>query len=163
MSFAKRIKKVHQAEDAVAANERQVAANLRQLKDSWISIWTPGRIVIAGLTSGFLVGHAEPMRVVAHSSGVLRSASALMTLVSGVAAAVTTGGAPDDAEAGGAAGNGTTPPPPAANTNTDNAKKAAKAAAAAEQLRHQANERVAHDYLERVAAAARQTEGSREP
>ena len=93
MSFEKLIKKVAQAEDSVEANERRIGADLRQLKSSWRSMWTPGRIVIAGLASGFLIGRAEPIATVARGGGLLRSAGTLITLFSGVTAANAAGDA----------------------------------------------------------------------
>lgn len=60
MSFEKLISKVHQAEDALEARERQVSADVRQFKRSWRAAWTPGRIVLAGLAAGFTVGRSGP-------------------------------------------------------------------------------------------------------
>ena len=56
MSFDKLLQKVEQAENVVEAQERRTAADWRQLKRSWKASWTPGRIMLAGLASGFLVG-----------------------------------------------------------------------------------------------------------
>lgn len=145
MSFSRLINKVASAEDAVEANERRVGADLRQLKDSWRSMWTPGRIVIGGLASGFLIGRAEPLGTVARSGGLLRMASTLTTLISGFAAAVVN----DDAKDGGVdAGEARI------------AEGDELAAQLADKARLQATERVAHDYLERLAAVARQTGGN---
>ena len=146
MSFHKLIKKVTDAEDAVEANERRVGADLRQLKSSWASMWTPGRIVIAGLASGFLIGRAEPLGTVARSGGLLRMAGTLTTLVSGFAAAVGSDGS-DEPVTTDAVGS-------AADAESEAARRSK------DKLRIQANERVAHDYLERLAAAARQAGGN---
>ena len=62
MGFHELIEKVQQAETALEARERQAAADWRQTKATWRSMWTPGRIVIAGLASGFIVGQARPAR-----------------------------------------------------------------------------------------------------
>ena len=70
MSFDKLIVKVRQAENAVEAHERKVSADVRQLKSSWLAAWTPGRIVIAGLAAGFLVGHARPRRAIERLGGL---------------------------------------------------------------------------------------------
>ena len=80
MSFDKLIHKVTQAEDALEAHERRIAADLRQLKASWRAGWTPARIVIAGLVSGFLLGRAEPLQAIAKGGGAMR----LITLLSGL-------------------------------------------------------------------------------
>lgn len=85
MSFDKLIAKVHQAENALEAQERHVAADFRQLKSSWRAAWTPGRIVIAGLVSGFLVGRAEPLRSAASGGSLVR----IVSLVSGLFATTT--------------------------------------------------------------------------
>lgn len=85
MSFDKLIAKVQQAENALEAQERHVAADFRQLKSSWRSAWTPGRIVIAGLVSGFLVGRAEPLRSAASGGSLVR----IVSLVSGLFATTT--------------------------------------------------------------------------
>ncbi len=152
MSFEKLIKKVAQAENAVEANERRIGADLRQLKSSWLSMWTPGRIVIAGLASGFLIGRAEPVATVARGGRLLRSAGTLITLFSGVTAATA---AEDAKEAGEVAET-------ILAANGTGAVNAAAASAAADELSHQANERIAHEYLERLASAARQAGGARE-
>jgi hypothetical protein len=79
MSFDKLIAKVQQAEDSLEAQERKVSADFRQLKSSWRAAWTPGRIVIAGLVSGFLVGRAEPFKRAA-GGGALQLITALSSL-----------------------------------------------------------------------------------
>lgn len=86
MSFDSLIQKVSQAETALEAQERQVAADIRQLKSSWRAAWTPGRIVIAGLVTGFLTGRAEPMQNAARSGSVVRLVSLLSSLFAGTAA-----------------------------------------------------------------------------
>ena len=71
MGFDALIAKVQQAEAALEARERHTGAQWRQLKTSWRAAWTPGRIVVAGLGAGFLVGHARPLRL-AGSGGALQ-------------------------------------------------------------------------------------------
>lgn len=80
MSFDQLITKVKQAEDALEAQERRVAADLRQLKASWRAGWTPGRIVIAGLASGFVIGRTEPLKAVAKGGNAMQ----LITMLSGL-------------------------------------------------------------------------------
>ena len=80
MSFEKLKKKVTQAEHALEAHERHLAADWRQFRASWQATWTPGRIVGAGLASGFMVGIAEPLRKVT-GGGVLRTLASLASLV----------------------------------------------------------------------------------
>jgi len=98
MSFDKLIAKVQQAEDALEARERTVSADLRQLKVSWRAAWTPGRIVIAGLAAGFLVGRAEPFKRAA-GGGVLQLITALSGLFASSQAQDAAEGADEAAQA----------------------------------------------------------------
>lgn len=82
MSFDALIHKVKQAEAALEAQERLAAADWRQLKVSWRELWTPGRILLAGLASGFVVGRARPLKL-AGGGGALQ----LLTALSGLFAA----------------------------------------------------------------------------
>lgn len=84
MRFEKLIKKVAQAEDALEAHERQAGADLRQLRQTWRSAWTPGRIVMAGLGTGFAAGWAEPLHSAMRGGSVVR----IVSLVSGLFASV---------------------------------------------------------------------------
>lgn len=145
MRFDKRVAKVARAEDALKAHERRVGADLRQLGQSWKSAWTPGRIVVAGLASGFLVGRAEPLRTAARGGGVVR----IVSLLTSVFASAHAGVAADDADHSARSADAV------ADAVTDRVAPADAAIAA--------GERLAHDYLERVAAAARQAGGTREP
>jgi hypothetical protein len=79
MGFDALIEKVRQAETALEAQERRVGADWRQLRGSWRALWTPGRIVLAGLATGFMVGRAEPFKRAA-GGGVLQ----LLTALSGM-------------------------------------------------------------------------------
>ena len=97
MSFGALIEKVRQAETALEAKERQAAADWRQLKASWRASWTPARIVVAGLISGFIVGKAEPLKR-AGGSGVLQLLSALAGLFAGGSAQAAAGEAEHAAE-----------------------------------------------------------------
>lgn len=86
MSFEKLISKVHQAEDALEARERQVTADVRQFKRSWRAAWTPGRIVVAGLAAGFVVGRSGPSGTATKGSSVMRMLSMLSTLLASTTA-----------------------------------------------------------------------------
>lgn len=87
MSFDALIAKVQQAEAALEARERQTSEQWRQLKLTWRQVWTPGRIVIAGLATGFMVGRGRPLRV-ASGHGVLQMLSALSGLLASGSAQV---------------------------------------------------------------------------
>ncbi|QSX73887.1 hypothetical protein HIV01_011670 [Lysobacter arenosi] len=80
MRFEQLIQKVDQAEDVLEESERRVASQLGGLRDSWREAWTPGRIVIAGLVAGFVVGRAEPLRTIGKGGGLMQ----LITMVSGL-------------------------------------------------------------------------------
>lgn len=90
VSFEALIQKVHQAETALEAREREVSADWRQVKASWRAAWTPGRIVVAGLVSGFLVGRSEPLRRVG-GGGTLQLLTALSGLFAGGSAQAAAG------------------------------------------------------------------------
>ena len=110
LGFNALIEKVHQAEAALEARERQAGADWRQVKVSWKQAWTPGRIVLAGLVSGFLFGRAAPLK--RSGGGALQLLSMLGTLFAGGSAQAAAGEAEqaaEDAEA--AAGSGTAPAP----------------------------------------------------
>lgn len=81
MSFHALIAKVEQAEQALEARERAASAQWQQVRATWRASWTPGRIVIAGLASGFLIGRARPLRLVG-GGGLLN----LVTTLSGLLA-----------------------------------------------------------------------------
>ena len=65
MSFEALQAKVARAEDALEARERQVAADFRVFGGCWHAIWSPPRVIGAGLAAGFLAGFAQPGRAVA--------------------------------------------------------------------------------------------------
>lgn len=88
MGFEQLIEKVHQAEDALEARERAVVAHTAQLKASWRTAWTPGRIVTAGLVSGFLVGRARPLRNAGNGGQWLQMLTALSGMLASGSAQV---------------------------------------------------------------------------
>lgn len=101
MSFDKLLEKVEQAENAVEARERQVAADWRQFKRSWRASWTPGRIVLGGLVAGFMVGRIEPGKAVASGTGVLRMLASVGALLASTQAQAAAGEAEEAAETAG--------------------------------------------------------------
>lgn len=88
MGFEQLIEKVHQAEDALEARERAVVAHAQHIKASWRAAWTPGRIVAAGLVSGFLVGRARPLRAAGNGGQWLQMLTALSGLMASGSAQV---------------------------------------------------------------------------
>ena len=104
---------------ALEVSERLTATRWDTFKTTWRASWTPGRIVAAGLASGFLVGRAQPMKL-AGSGGVLNLATALAGIFAGTGAQAAAKQAEDAASAAeGAAVAAATdsppsqPPPPA--------------------------------------------------
>ena len=98
MRFESLIEKVHEAEHALEAREREAAADWRQCKASWRALWTPGRLVSVGLVSGFLVGKAEPAKRVVRGSGALQMLSAVAGLFAGGSAQAAAGHAQNAAD-----------------------------------------------------------------
>ena len=62
MRFEKLLQHVQRAEQRVELRATHAQLQWATLKQTWRAGWTPGRIVIAGLVSGFLAGRAEPLR-----------------------------------------------------------------------------------------------------
>ena len=87
-SFRQLIEKVDQAEAALEARERLLAADWRQLKASWKAGWTPGRILIAGLVGGFVIGRVEPAKSVAKGSTIMQMITSISGLVASAKAQV---------------------------------------------------------------------------
>ena len=100
MSFHALIAKVEQAEQALEARERTASAQWQQVKTTWRESWTPGRIVIAGLASGFLVGRAQPLKL-AGSGGLLNLVTALSGMLASGSAQVAAENAEQAADAAG--------------------------------------------------------------
>jgi len=95
MGFKQLLTKVQQAEAALEARERRVADDWRRLKVTWKEAWTPGRVIIAGLVAGFLVGRAQPLRAAARSGQWMQ----LVTMLSGLFAGSSAQAAAEQAEA----------------------------------------------------------------
>lgn len=100
MSFDALLAKVQQAERALDVDARRTTASFRQLKSSWREAWTPGRILIAGVVSGFLVGRARPLRL-AGNAGAMQLLSMLAGLFAGESNHAVAGEADDAAAATG--------------------------------------------------------------
>ena len=108
MSFEALKTKVQQAEQALEGSEREAVGQWRRMQSAWRSAWTPGRIVLAGLASGFLVGRARPLQL-AGSGGVLQLVTALSGLLASGSAQVAAEQAGDAADAVEAAASPTDP------------------------------------------------------
>ncbi len=97
MRFEDLIAKVQQAEQALEKKERLTAVQWQRLKRQWTAGWTPARIVVAGLVSGFMVGRARPLRV-ASGGGVLQMVTALSGLFASSSAQAAAEGAEQAAD-----------------------------------------------------------------
>ena len=62
MRFEQLLQHVQRAEQRVELRVTHTQTQWATLKHAWREGWTPGRIVIAGLVSGFLAGRAEPLK-----------------------------------------------------------------------------------------------------
>ena len=93
MRFEKLLQHVQRAEQRVELRATHAQLQWATLKQAWREGWTPGRIVIAGLASGFLVGRAKPLRM-AGSGGLLN----LVTALSGLFASAGAQAAAENAE-----------------------------------------------------------------
>ncbi|MCF7221455.1 hypothetical protein [Marilutibacter chinensis] len=93
MSFRTLQRRVERRERLLDARIERVHGAADSLKRSWRSAWTPGRILIAGLVSGFVAGRAEPMRYAAQSGDLVR----LVSLISNVFASFAAGNAAEAA------------------------------------------------------------------
>lgn len=98
MSFEALIDKVLQAEQALEARERQTAADWRQCRASWRSLWTPTRLIAVGMVSGFIVGKVEPAQRAAQGGGALQLLGAMAGLFAGGSAQAAAGQAMNAAE-----------------------------------------------------------------
>lgn len=92
MSFDESIQRVKRAERALDASTRSVSDHWQQLRQTWREAWTPGRIVIAGIASGFVVGRGELPTT---------TGSGFINLVSAVSGLFAVGQAGEVAEAAG--------------------------------------------------------------
>ena len=98
MSFEALIDKVKQAETALEARERDAVADWHQTVGTWRALWTPGRILLAGLGSGFAIGLLEPGKRLASGRGTLQMLASVAGLFAGGSAQVAAGKAQDVAE-----------------------------------------------------------------
>lgn len=116
MGFEQLIEKVHQAEDVLESRERVVVAHARQVKASWRSAWTPGRIVVAGLVSGFFVGLSRPLRGASNGGQWLQMVTALSGLLASGSAQVAAASADEAASEASHAAQAVAPEGPAATS-----------------------------------------------
>ena len=102
MRFEKLLQHVQRAEQRVELRATHAQLQWATLKQAWREGWTPGRIVIAGLVSGFLAGRAEPLRAMngARWMQMFTAVSSFLATAQAAAAAETAEQAADTAQEG---------------------------------------------------------------
>nr|WP_298125768.1 protein sip-5 [uncultured Pseudoxanthomonas sp.] len=100
MRFEQLLQHVQRAEQRVELRATHTQVQWITLKQSWRAGWTPGRIVIAGVVSGFLVGRAEPLRTLtgARWMQMFTAVSSFLATAQAAAAAETAEQAADTAQ-----------------------------------------------------------------
>lgn len=63
MNFTQLRRRVERGEALVEGRIRQAGACQERLRRDWRQAWTPLRIVLAGLATGFIAGRAEPEKL----------------------------------------------------------------------------------------------------
>ncbi|MDQ1091667.1 hypothetical protein QE400_001080 [Xanthomonas sacchari] len=88
--------RIARAESLLEGRQEQARTHWATLQQVWREGWTPWRIVVVGLGTGFLVGRAEPVAVVGKLGGArwLQMLSAVSSLIT----ATTAKNASNDAE-----------------------------------------------------------------
>lgn len=79
-------RRVHKREKLLEGRYQQTIERKDALKASWREAWTPGRIVIAGLVSGFVMGRAEPVKIAVKSGNLMQIVTLLSGLFAGTSA-----------------------------------------------------------------------------
>ncbi|MBX9400334.1 hypothetical protein K4L06_03360 [Lysobacter sp. BMK333-48F3] len=96
--FQRLQRRVAKREQLLQGRYEQAVERKDTLKARWREAWTPGRIVVAGVVAGFVMGRAEPVKLAAKSGNLMQ----LVTLLSGLFAGSSAQQAAD--QAGRAAG-----------------------------------------------------------
>ncbi|WP_028916712.1 hypothetical protein [Pseudoxanthomonas sp. J35] len=99
MRFELLRQRVERAERRVAACSDRAEASRGAFATAWKRGWTPSRIVIAGLVSGFLVGRAEPLSRVGAARWLQMAGtiSSMLATLRAAAASEEAGAAADEA------------------------------------------------------------------
>ena len=121
MRFELLRQRVERAETRVESCMDRAYSHRQVFREAWRRGWTPGRIVVAGLLSGFLVGRAEPLSKVggARWLQMLGTVSTMLASLRAAAASEEAGEAADaaaDGAAEAAVQTGAPGPVPAAGT-----------------------------------------------
>lgn len=76
-------RRVDKREQLLEGRFQQAVERKDVLKKTWREAWTPGRIIIAGLVSGFVMGRAEPVKIAVKSSTLMQMVTMLSGLFAG--------------------------------------------------------------------------------
>lgn len=79
-------RRVDKRERLLEGRYEQVQERKQALVKTWREAWTPGRIVVAGLVSGFFMGRAEPVKIAVKSGNLMQIVSLLSGLFAGAGA-----------------------------------------------------------------------------
>ena len=90
MKFERLQRRVERAEQLVEGRALQTQTHWAEFKTTWREAWTPGRIIVAGLVTGFLSGRAEPLRAMTGAKW-LQMVGSLSSLFASVQAATAAG------------------------------------------------------------------------
>ena len=104
MRFELLRQRVERAESRVSACSNRAQASRLTFFDAWRRGWTPGRIVAAGLLSGFLVGRSQPLSRM-DGARWLQMAGTVSSMFAALRAAAENASAAEAAEASAEAGN----------------------------------------------------------
>ncbi len=107
MRFEQLRLRVEQAERQVAASSDRAEDSRHAFGEAWRRGWSPGRIVVAGLVAGFLVGRAEPLSKVGGARWVqmLGTVSTMLASLRAAAASEQAGESADEAAVQAASAN----------------------------------------------------------
>ena len=103
MNFTQLRRRVERGETLVEGRIRQTTESHARLHRNWREAWTPLRIVLAGLGTGFIAGRAEPEKALKKLGSIsgpntLRLITSVVGLVGSVQAAITAMAAKDAAD-----------------------------------------------------------------
>lgn len=90
MNFERALRRVEKAEQLVEGRALQTQTHWQEFKSTWREAWTPGRIIVAGLVTGFLSGRSEPLRAMTGAKW-LQMVGSLSSLFASVTAATAAG------------------------------------------------------------------------
>lgn len=96
MKFDAIRRRVERSEQLVEGRALQTGVRAEALKSTWRESWTPARIIIAGLATGFLAGRADPAGALKHLGGGgrwIQLVGALSGLVASLQSSIAAAGA----------------------------------------------------------------------